>query len=172
MPSSRRQFGSDTDAIAAAVRAILSVAPALEPLDPDDPVARAARDGAARGWYRPEEAERLRDRFAVYLTGRDALHAVLAEARPRVLPTLAGRRADESSARRFVVAWTAACLLVRAARVMVEALGGDDVLRRKLDEVDLDRRIAAGRFKAVRRSLTSPVSAWRLAAGLRYADGM
>ena len=161
-----------TAAIAAAVRTILAVAPALEPPGPEDPVTDAARDGAARGWYRPEEAERLRDRFAVYLTARDALHAVLAEVRPRTLPTIAGRRVDEAAVRRFVVAWTAACLLVRAARVMVEALGGDDVLRRKLDEVDLDRRIAAGRFRAVRRSLTSPASAWRLAAGLRHADGL
>ena len=67
-----------TAAIAAAVRTILAVAPALEPPGPEDPVTDAARDGAARGWYRPEEAERLRDRFAVYLTARDALHAVLA----------------------------------------------------------------------------------------------
>lgn len=160
------------DPLEAAVRAILAIAPALEAPAVDDPVTIAAAEGAARGWYRPDEADRLRDRFAVYLTGRDALHAVLADARPSLRPVFTGGPISDEEVRRFAVAWTAACLLARAARVIVDALGGDDCLRRKLDEADPDRRIPARRFRAVRRSLTSSHVAWRLAAGLRYADGV
>ncbi|MFK7960710.1 MAG: YiiX/YebB-like N1pC/P60 family cysteine hydrolase [Phycisphaerales bacterium] len=71
---------------------------------------------------------------------------------------------------RFAIAWTGACMLVRAARELVETFGVHPVVRRKLDEPSAELRIPRGCYRRIRRSLTHPLNAWRLAAGLRLAD--
>ncbi len=109
----------------------------------------------ARGYYLPDEDERVRAMFCRYLAIRSSLHAVLDE-------LSRGRWAHRglSDLREFAVAYGAACLLVRAAGFLIDLTEGAPVTRRKLDEPESRYGLQAKSFTRVYQSLTSPRRWW------------
>jgi len=152
-----------------AARSVLSLSPAVAGDDRLLRQAIEARQAQRRGYFRPEEDERLRDHFAQYLMARAGLLQTIEELRPIAL----GRAVDideRTRLRGFVVAFTAASLLVRAGRFLLRHAGENDAARRKLDEADPKRGLPRKQFTLVYRSLTSPVNAWRLYEAIQYAE--
>ncbi len=153
--------------IAAGIRALESLSPAVARIDALENVRCAARDAAARGYFRPAEEAILRDWFARYLTARAGLLEIIDD----LAPLARGRGDDEATQRRcFVVAYAAACLLVRGARTLVGELATDTVVQRKLNEASDSHRIPRKQYTRIYRSLTSPRNAWRLLEALEHAE--
>jgi hypothetical protein len=154
--------------IVTGARAIESLAPALAGLEQADAERAVTTAVAARGWFTPEEEECLRAWFARYLTIRGALLETLDEMAP--LATTASACDERDRRQAFVVAITAAALLVRMARFLVHELAADRVVQRKLNEAAPHHRIPRKQYTAIYRSLTSPRHAWRLAEALLELD--
>jgi len=156
-----------TDLIARSARAVLSLAPAVRGADELSEEMAAAIRAQSRGYFTPEEDERVRSRFALYLTGRAGLLQTIEELRPFALPNeeTEDRGSEETDAlqlRAFVVAYTAACLLVRAGRFIVKIGTRHPLVRRKLDEAEPRFGIPAKQFTAVYKSLSSYSHAYAL----------
>ncbi len=159
----------EMDSITAAARAVASLAPAVCGLEEGAVELDDVRRAAQRGWFTPAEDERLRAWFARYLTAR----AGLLETIGGLAPLATGARedaGDQARLRSFVVAYTAACLLVRAGRYLVSTVGASPVVQRKLNEAEPRFRMPRKQYTRVRRSLTSPLNAWRLRQATRFAD--
>ncbi len=121
-----------------------------------------------RGYFTPEEDDLVRTRFAAYLTARAALQEIIVELSPIALePSRA--RDEETQIKCFVLAYSAAGLLVHAAKFLTESWANDPVIARKLNEPAPRYRIPRKQYTAVYRSLTSPANAWRLAQAQRFA---
>ncbi len=135
-----------------AARAVAALAPAVMAIQACPAEMAAARRAAGRGYFTPLEDDLVRAWFARYLTARAALLEVIADLR---------KEADDDL-RVFAVAHAAACVVVGAARFLVDEFATDPVVRRKLDEAEPRHRIPRKQYTAVYRSLTSPLNAWRL----------
>ena len=155
------------DLIARSARAVLSLAPAVrgagELHDERAAVARAEE----RGYFTPEEDERIRERFALYLTGRAGLLETIEELRPVVQSD--DDVPNELRLRAFIVAYTAACLLVRAGRFIAKVAARSPEVRRKLDEAEPRYGIPPKQFTTVYRSLTSVRNAYALRWARNFA---
>ncbi|MCA9290018.1 MAG: hypothetical protein KDA25_02755 [Phycisphaerales bacterium] len=158
-------------ALRAAARAVAALGPPVFDLSDDDVAVRDVSAARVRGWFTASEDERVRYRFAQYLTARAALLETITDLEPLALEPDVTIVRESDRLRAFVVAYAAACLLVRAGRFLVDTYGGDRVIRRKLDEANLIDGLARKQFTRLYRSLTNPVNAMRLREARRFADG-
>ncbi len=153
--------------IQTAARSIDSLAPALAARPERELVDIAA--GVMRGHFTPDEDERIRERFAVYLTARAGMLQTIADLRPIALAP-AGTIDEDERLRAFAIAYAAAGLLVRAARFIVEQYARDAVIQRKLNEAEPRFGLPRKQFTAVYKAVTSPLNAWQLADAARFAQ--
>jgi hypothetical protein len=121
-----------------------------------------------RGYFLPDEDERVRTAFAQYLRTRKALHQNLAELRPLVLKKR--KVPAEYHAQVFTVAWCTACLLVRSGRYLIDNFRKNDIVRSKLDEAEPRFGIARKEFSQIYKSLTSPRNIWIFLTGVKQAE--
>ncbi len=155
--------------IQAGVRSIGALAPALAGLEECSAELAAAQAGLERGHFTPVEDELLQTWFARHLTARAALLETIAELKPLARGELDDVD-EQTQLRCFVLAYTAACLLVRSARYLVGTFATDKVVQRKLNEPEPRFRIPAKQYTTIYRSLTSPKNAWELLQSMRFAD--
>ena len=154
--------------IASAARTLVTVGPLMPT---EESLVSEINDVAAateRGYFLPDEDERIRATYAQYLRTRKALHETLVELKPLVLSK--GKVPQEYEAQVFVVAWCTACLLVRGGRYLVDNFRKNDVARKKLDEAEPRYAIARKEFTTIYKSLTSPRNIWIFHAGVKHAE--
>lgn len=131
--------------------------------------------GAAqqRGYFLPDEDERIRDVYARYLSVRESLMEVV-ETIQGLLEDPAGDdgngEAWEERLKAFVVGFSAAAMLVRAASFMVDLAAGRSVVRKKLDEAEPRYGIPAKSFTAIYKSLGSTRKMWRFHGAMRFYE--
>ena len=162
--------------VLSAARSVQAVAPML-PLR--DEVTVELADAAAaqeRGYFLPDEDERIRETFARYLTVRAALLETVDSIRP-VFNQLDGALDDNSAEplwvlrlRAFIVGFTAATMLVRSARFIVELAEGRDVVWKKLDEAEPRYGIPVKSYTQVYKSLVSSRRMWRFHEALSFYE--
>jgi hypothetical protein len=109
----------------------------------------------ARGYFLPDEDERLREVYSRYLAVRASLLQCLHE-------LSRGRWSHQASGdlKEFLVAYAAACLLVRAASYLIDLTEDAPITRKKLDEPEPRYHLAAKTFTEIYESLTSPRRWW------------
>jgi hypothetical protein len=146
-----------------------ALAPALAALGVCPEEKAAVRAASARGHFLPEEDVLVRAWFARYQTVRGGLLEVIAELRPAARDEIPGVD-EQTRLRSFLVAYTAAALLVSAARLLVDEVSTDRVVQRKLNEADPAHRLPRKGYTKVYRAMTDPGNAWRLAEAMRFAD--
>lgn len=108
-----------------------------------------------RGYFLPDEDERLREVYSRYLAVRSSLLQCLEELSH-------GRWSHRGSddLKGFAVAYAAACLLVRAASYLINLTENAPITRKKLDEPEPRYHLEAKTFTEVYSSLTSPRRWW------------
>lgn len=152
--------------IVAASNTLLAVAPHLPSLESLSTELADAERAQSRGYFLPDEDERVRSQFAKYLHIRASLKATLWE----LTPLLIGRQRVPADMQHhvFAVAFCAACLMVRSARFILDNFRDKRVVWRKLDEAEPNYGIPRKRFTRIYRSLTSPRNVWLFRSGLKY----
>jgi hypothetical protein len=140
-------------------------------------VGRELSDAAAaqrRGYFLPDEDERLRDVYARYLALRHTLIEVVGEIQGVMdhLDKLSDGGQDEHlwdmRLRAFVVGFLAAAMLMRAASFIVDLVARRSVVRKKLDEPEPRYGIPGKSFAMIYKSLGSHRSMWRFLSALRF----
>jgi hypothetical protein len=156
------------DPVTPSARSVAGLLPALARLRCDPP-ARAEIDAAiARGYFRPDEEEHLREWFARYLTARAALRETIADLAPVAWGRVPG--GEDVQLRAFAVAFCAACQLVQAARILVRDVAPHPLVQRKLNEASPRHRIPRKQYTEVYRALTLPINAWRLSEAIAFGQ--
>jgi hypothetical protein len=122
----------------------------------------------ARGYYLPDEDERLRHVFAAYLEIREGLKMVLA----RVVPWIDKKDglSAEDRLRAFVIGFTAACMLLRSGSYLVRIAEGRPVVSQKLDEAEPRFGIARKSFTEIYRAQSSVQRMWKFFMAWRFYD--
>ena len=152
--------------VAGTARTLLSVAPSLPTLAMVEDVMASTRAAVERGYFLPDEDEAVRAIFSTYLTTRAALLSTLEDLRPHALEELS--QAHPKRPEIFVVAYCAACLLMRSGRFMIETFRGERLIWKKLDEAEPRFGIPNKQFTKIYRSLTSPAHVWVFLEASRY----
>jgi len=127
-----------------------------------------AEAAQGRGYYEPDEDERLREVFARYL----GVRAVLWETIEGLLPVVDTKKEIpwEQRLRAFGTGFCAAALLVRAATFLAEFVGDRPVVRRKLDEAEPRYGIERKSFSRIYRRLASARWMWRCHEAARFYE--
>ena len=149
-----------------AVGAVAAVVPVRVALDQELGDAESAQQ---RGYFLPDEDERLRKLFAGYLAAR----VVLLEAVDAMRPVYdALEREDEVDwsryLRTFIVGFTAAAILVRMGSYMVDLAAKRPVVWKKLDEPESRYGIPKKSFTEVYKKLGSGRRMWRFHEALLF----
>lgn len=110
-----------------------------------------------RGYFLPDEDERLRNEFRRYLRMRSVLLTCILE----LEPACDDQEDWPRCIRAFAVAFTAACVLTRAAEFLVDVAGDRFLVWKKLDEAEPRYGLERGSFTQVYKSLSSPRQMWR-----------
>ena len=121
-----------------------------------------------RGYYLPDEDDRLREVFAQYLEVRTALRGVVARMEPWVKLNKTLNREDQI--RVFVIGFTAACFLVRSGLYMIGMAEGRRVVRLKLDEAEPRFNIPRKSFTEVYRLQTSVRRMWKFHEACQFYE--
>lgn len=100
----------------------------------------------ARGYFLPDEDERLRQIFTRYLAARSALWQIVHDLRPHLSGT---------DHRIFALAFCAASMLLRSASFLLEITKNRPVVEAKLNEADPSHGIRRKSFTRIFSSLTS-----------------
>ena len=153
--------------IAAAARTLVTVGPLMPNEESLESEIQDAANASERGYFLPDEDERVRTAFAQYLRTRKALFETLNELRPLVLAK--NKVSPKYEVQVFVVAWCTACLLVRSGRYLVDNFRKDSVVRKKLDEAAPRYGIDRKEFTSIYKSLTSLRNVWIFLSGVRQA---
>jgi len=154
--------------IASAARTLVTIGPLMPTEESLASEIKDALNASERGYFLPDEDERIRTSYAQYLRTRKALFETLNELRPLVLSK--GKVSKEFEVQVFVVAWCTACLLVRSGRYLIDNFRKDDVIRKKLDEAEPRYAIGRKEFTAIYKSLTSPRNIWIFLTGAKHAE--
>jgi len=126
-----------------------------------------------RGYFLPDEDDRLRELFAGYLAGRVVLLEAVGAMQP-VYDTLEleaegeGRVDWEQCLRAFIVGFTAAAILVRMGSFMVDLAAKRPVVWKKLDEPESRYGIPKKSFSEVYKKLGSTRRMWRFHEALLF----
>jgi len=121
-----------------------------------------------RGYYLPDEDDRLRNILAGYLEIREALKMALA----RVEPWIDKKESlsAEDRLRAFIIGFTAACLLLRTGSYVVRIAEGRPVVAQKLDEAEPRYGIARKSFTEIYRAQSSVKRMWKFFMAWRFYD--
>ena len=123
----------------------------------------------ARGYYEPDEDERLRDVFARYLGVRGALWETVHD----LVPVVDAKENEvdwDQRLRAFGTGFCAAALLVRAGSFLVELVDERKVVRRKLDEAEPRYGIERKSFSKIYKRLASTRWMWRCHEAARFYE--
>lgn len=133
-----------------------------------------AEEAEKRGYFLPDEDERVRAVFARYLSVRVALLEAV-DAMSPLYGVLGGD--DESEAeewdrclRAFLVGFTAAAILVRMGSYMVDLAADRPVVWKKLDEAEPRFGIPKKSFTIVYKKLGSTRRMWRFHEALLFCE--
>jgi len=150
---------------ARAVRALAEAVPVIEATVP-----ACAFDGSisAHGYFRPQEEEALFSWFAHFLTVREGLWEVLGELSGPVEGEVS-RILSTFEWRCFVLGYSAACLIVRLDRFLLEKAATDALIQRKLNEGSRRFRIKRKQFTRIFESFTDPHHALLVDEARRFA---
>lgn len=137
------------------LRAAAIVLGVWESMEREVPISEAyERVDAAqeRGYFLPDEDERVRLRYAQFLAERAALLSAL-----QGMEAVAGSSGKDWSGRRpaFLVSLSAALLLVRRTRKLISVANRSRLLRKKLDEADAIHGLPRKTFTQLYRATTS-----------------
>ena len=114
---------------------------------------QAAED---RGYFNPNEDERLRDAYARYLAIRVSLWGLIQKSRPAAhrvqADPLTANAKDMSD---FAIAFSAAEIIVRTGEYLIDLARKRDIIWRKLDEAESRYGIRRKSFTRLYRQLTS-----------------
>ncbi len=140
-------------ALEAGVATVLAAAAVLPERDELAEEIATVEAASARGYFLPDEEEWVKLRYSQYLALRSSLLVTIEE-----IGTLAGRGSVEWSSRLslFTTAFSAACILLRANRFIVDLADQYSILWKKLDEEDRTSGIPRKSFTTIYQALTSP----------------
>lgn len=122
----------------------------------------------ARGYYLPDEDERLRHVFSAYLEIREGLKMVLARVEPWI-DKKDGLGAEDRF-RAFVIGFTASCMLLRSGSYVVRIASGKPVVAQKLDEAEPRFGMVRKSFTDIYRAQSSVPRMWRFHQAWRFYD--
>ena len=145
--------------------AVVPVMPTQESLAVELEDAEAAQ---VRGYYLPDEDERLREVLAQYIEVRQALRGVVARMEPWVKKGAELSRQDRL--RVFVIGFAAACLLVRSGLFIIKIADGRKVVRKKLDEAEPRYGIPRKAFTEIYRRQSSVRRMWKFYEAWTFYD--
>ncbi|MGJ8644928.1 MAG: YiiX/YebB-like N1pC/P60 family cysteine hydrolase [Luteolibacter sp.] len=137
--------------------------PCPEDLEQELADAEAAQE---RGYYLPDEDDRLRNVFAGYLEMRDGLLSILGRMEPWV--DRQEKLDEEERLRMFIVAFASACLLLRSGSYVIRVAEGRPVVSRKLDEAEPRYGIARKSFTEIYRRQSSVQRMWKFYLACRF----
>lgn len=140
------------------LQAILPALPHRDQLTQERADARAAEE---RGYYLPDEDERLRTVYARYLKARTVLLEMINELKPRW---------QNEDLRLFAIAYAGAAILMRSAGHLVEMARHRPVVHRKLDEAEVRFALPRKTFTRIYRNSTSPATLWQFSQARRYYE--
>ncbi len=163
-----RQEGVTEERLHGARRALESLADAIDQLEVNLPNRDEISTAADRGYFRPVEEEVLLDWFARFLTVRAGLWEVLGDMSQSVGGGV--RRIRHLwEWRCFVIGYSAACLIVRMDRLVLDMVADHTVTQRKLNEGSALHRIPRKQYTAIFESFTDARKASRLESAMRFA---
>lgn len=125
-----------------------------------------AENAQARGYYEPDEDERLREVYTRYLKVRSALRDVVARMEPWV--DEGDKLAHRDQLRVFIIGFTAACFLIRSGLFMIQIAQGRRVVRRKLDEAEPRYGIPKKSFTEAYRLQSSVRRMWKFYEAFQF----
>lgn len=151
--------------VARAARAVVAAAASLPECAGLGAELESIERAGQRGYFLPDEDDRVRAAYARHLTTRAVLAGVLES-----MESLAGEGADQWARRHdaFLVAFAAACLLTRSANFLAELARGRPVLWKKLDEPEPRHGIPYLTFSRLFRAATSPRRLARFRAAVEF----
>lgn len=119
-----------------------------------------------RGYYLPDEDDRLRTVYADYLRVRAILLDTI-----HTLPTLSQHKKNgEENIEAFTIAYTAACALTRAASYIIEIAKSMPVIWNKLDEAEERFGIKRKSLTRLYQNSTSPLHMWRFLEATKFYE--
>lgn len=145
------------------VQAVVQAMPRPEDLGQELADADAAE---RRGYYLPDEDDRLREVLAGYLEMREGLLSILGRVEPWV--DRQERLDPEERLRVFLVAFSSACLLLRSGSYVIRVAEGRPVVARKLDEAEPRYGIARKSFTELYRRQSSVQRLWKFYLACKY----
>ncbi len=143
---------------------VLSASKAMPTLQSIQDILERLDSVEQRGYFLPDEDERLREVYSQYLAVRSSLF--------ECIYAISGQHLSVKNATTrlpdFIVAYAAACLLVRSASFIVKMATKHPVSREKLDEPEPRYNLEAKNFTRIYRSLTSPRKWWAFYDAARF----
>ena len=144
------------------LRAVVHLAATLESLKSQANLLVESISTEEQGHFTPDQEYQVLSLLIVYWQSRNAL-----------LELVTSLRRDEElygpeGERTFLIAFAAALILVDAARFLRETVEGRPIVKRKLNEPNIEFGIPAGVYDTVQKSLTSNRHAWHLYHAIEY----
>jgi len=149
----------------ATLLAVVSVLPQRSNLEQESRDAEAAEE---RGYYLPDEDDRLREVFAQYLEVRATLRDVVHRMEPWVDQGSDLARKDRLCV--FTIGFTAACFLVRNGHYLIEMAKKSRIVRKKLDEAEPRFGIPRKSFTEIYRQQSSVRRMWKFYEAWTFYD--
>ncbi len=118
-----------------------------------------AKAANARGYYLPDEDERLREAYRSYLTARAALWEMIDNLSPHL---------GEKDSRIFGLTFCAAAALVRSATFLVNLAKNRPTVWKKLDEAEPRYGLQRKSFTRIYKNISSIRWMWRFQEASRY----
>lgn len=159
---------STDDFIAGCRRAIEALATAVDDLQRRTPDRDALESAADRGLFTIDEEAELLSWFAHLLTVRSDLWEVVGDVSGAVGDDVR-RIVGTQEWRCFLIGYTAACLIVRIDRLLLEKVARDSLTQRKLNEGSALHRIPRKQYTEIFESFTNPAKARLMEQAMRYA---
>lgn len=147
---------------------LLAVTPVLPRRDALQQELADAQAAQERGYYLPDEDDRVRRLFAEYLDVRSALLGIVARLEPWVDQGEALERKERLQV--FTIGFTAACYLLRCAQYMTGIADGKKVVIRKLNEAEPRFNIPRKAYTKIYRSQSSVSRMFKFHEAWRFYD--
>jgi len=147
--------------VESAWRILQGVRPALPRRDNLKTELADAQAAQTRGYYLPDEDERLRDTYLRYLAARATLWQMIHDLKPHL---------KSKDLRIFGIAFCAAAMLVRSAGYLIELAREHPVILTKLDEAEPRYQLPRKTLTRIYRSLSAPTAQWRYRQARKFYE--